>query len=267
MKSWEILAHRVEGDGEPVLILNGGLMTYAAWAPVTERLAGSHRLILNDLRGQLLSPGPAPSALAENVDDLTALLDHLEIDSAHVLGTSYGGEVALFLAALQPDRVRSLMAVTVMDYAAESIWRGVEDLRLLVEDALAGGDKGRLHDRVVEEVYSASYRSRHADELTERRRQVASLPDIWFEGLEGIMAAMENLDARPYLGAIRCPTLVVVAEKDEVIPPERSFALAAAIAGAETRVHETSGHALVAEDPQWLADECLEFLRRHSKAG
>lgn len=264
MTSNQVLAHRVEGEGEPLLILNGGLMTYAAWGPVANRLAENHRLILNDLRGQLLSPGAAPSALAENVDDLTALLDHLEIESAHVLGTSYGGEVALFLAALAPERVRSLTAVTVMDYATESIWQGVETLRLLVEAALAGGDKGRLHDRVVEDVYSPSYRHEHAEELAERRKQIAALPDSWFQGLEGIMAAMESLDARPYLGAIRCPTLVVVAARDEVIPPERSFALARAIEGAETRVHETSGHALVAEDPDWLTEVTLEFLRKHA---
>lgn len=264
MSTVDILAHRVEGEGEPVLILNGGLMTYAAWEPVSSRLGQSHRLVLNDLRGQLLSPGKAPAAMAENVEDLTALLDYLEIESVHVLGTSYGGEVALFFAALQPERVRSLTAVTVMDYATESIWQGVEDLRLLVADGLAGGDKGRLHDRVVEEVYSAPFREKHAAELAGRRELVASFPDVWFEGLEGIMAAMENLDARPYLGAIRCPTLIVIAAEDNVIPPERSVALARAIQGAETRVHDTSGHALVAEDPRWLTDVCLEFLNRHA---
>ncbi|MDH3743505.1 MAG: alpha/beta hydrolase [Acidobacteriota bacterium] len=263
MTPTEVLAHQVEGDGEPVLILNGGLMTYAAWGPVSARLVKSHRLILNDLRGQLLSPGRAPAAMAENAEDLTALLDHLEIDSVHVLGTSYGGEVGLFFAALRPERVRSLIAVTVMDYATKSIWQGVEDLRLLVADALAGGDKGRLHDRVVEEVYSRQFQAKYTDELAQRREQVAALPDVWFEGLEGIMAAMETLDARPHLESIRCPTLVVIAAKDQVIPPERSIALAAAIRGAETRTHETSGHALVAEDPQWLTEVCLEFLRRH----
>jgi 3-oxoadipate enol-lactonase len=264
MNSAEVLAHQVEGDGEPVLILNGGLMTYAAWEPVSSHLAKHYRLVLNDLRGQLLSPGAAPAAIAENVDDLTALLDHLEIETTHVLGTSYGGEVALFFAALRPERVRSLIAVTVMDYATESIRLGVEDLRFLVADALAGGDKGRLHERVVEEVYSASFQERYAEDLTVRREQVTALPDTWFKGLEGIMAAMETLDARPYLGGIRCPTLIVIAAEDRVIPPERSVALAGAISGAETRVHETSGHALVAEDPPWLTEVCLEFLRRHS---
>lgn len=263
MMNSEILAHRLEGEGEPLLILNGGLMTYAAWQPVSSQLAGGYRLVLNDLRGQLLSPGKAPPNLVENVGDLEALLDHLGIESTHVLGTSYGGEIGLFFAALRPERVRSLIAVTVADYATESIWLGVEDLRLLVEEALAGGDKGRLHDRVVEEVYSAEYRSKNAEELAKRREQVASLPESWFEGLMGILAATENLDVRPYLPAIRCPTLIVIAGEDQVFPRERSKALAAAIHGAEVRIHETSGHALVAEEPLWLAEASLEFLARH----
>jgi pimeloyl-ACP methyl ester carboxylesterase len=126
-----------------------------------------------------------------------------------------------------------------------------------------GGDKGRIHDRIVAEVYSAAYRTRHAEELAERRGQVAMLPDVWFEGVEGILAAVEGLDLRPHLSAIRCPTLIVIAADDQSIPPERSLALAAAIDGAETRIHETSGHALVAEDPAWLADVSLEFLSRY----
>ncbi len=258
------LTHAVSGEGEPLLVLNGGMMTYAAWEPVTAGLAATHQLIHCDLRGQLLSPGPAPPDLAANVDDLTALLDHLEVDAAHVLGTSYGGEVGLYLAALAPERVRSLVAVTVADYATQAIFDGAEELRVLVAEGLAGGDRGRLHDRVVEEVYSPAFRERYGAELAARRGQVAALPDAWFEGLESILGAMEKLDLRPHLGAIRCPSLVVIAALDEVIPPERSRALAAAIEGAEVRVHATSGHALVAEDPVWLTEVCADFLRRQA---
>ena len=264
MTTDDLLTHAVEGEGEPLLVLNGGMMTWAAWGPVTETLAADHRLILCDLRGQLLSPGSAPPELADNVADLTALLDHLEIESAHVLGTSYGGEIGLFLAALEPERVRSLVAVTVADYATDTIWRGAEELRVLVADALAGGDKGRLHERVVEEVYSPAFRERFAEELAARRAQVAELPDVWFEGLETILGAMEKLDLRPHLAKIHCPTLVVIAGQDTVIPPQRSLDLAAGIDSAEIKIHETSGHALVAEDPAWLTAVCSDFLRRHA---
>jgi pimeloyl-ACP methyl ester carboxylesterase len=262
----DLLAHRVVGDGEPLLLLNGGMMTYASWEPLSARLGERHRLILCDLRGQLLSPGRAPVDLGANVEDLTALLDHLGIESTHVLGTSYGGEVALLLAALRPERVRSLAAVAVSDYATEAMEQGIKDLRLLLADILAGGDKGRLHDRLVEEVYSESFRERYREELAARRDQIAALPDIWFEDLVSILAAVETLDLRPDLAAIRCPTLVVVAAADRSIPPERSLALAAAIRGAETRIHKTSGHALVAEDPAWLADVYLDFVKRQISA-
>jgi pimeloyl-ACP methyl ester carboxylesterase len=252
----------VEGDGEPLLLLNGGMMNYASWAPVSSVLNRHYKVILCDLRGQLLSPGPVPGDLADNIADLVALLDHLGIDAAHVLGTSYGGEIGLLMAALAPERVKSLIGVTVSDYATDAIWQGVEDLRLLVHEASEGGDKGRIHDRIVEEIYSADYRSRHAEELAERRRLVATLPDPWFEGVEGILTAVEALDLRPHLAFIRCPTMIVIAADDQSIPPERSVALAAAIEGAETRTHETSGHALVAEDPAWLAEASLDFLSR-----
>lgn len=264
MTTGPLLAHAVEGEGEPLLLLNGGMMSYASWQPVAAQLSRHHTVILCDLRGQLLSPGEVPVDLGDNVADLEALLDHLEIGSAHVVGTSYGGEIGLLMAARAPDRVRSLVGVTVSDHATEAIWQGSEDLRLLVHEAREGGDKGRIHDRIVGEVYSAAYRQAHATELSARRQQVALLPDSWFAGVEGILVAIERLDLRPELAAIRCPTLIVIAADDRSIPPERSLALARRIEGAETRTHETSGHALVAEDPQWLADVTLEFLSRHS---
>lgn len=264
MSDSSLLAHAVEGEGEPLLVLNGGMMTWAAWGPVTEALAADYRLVLCDLRGQLLSPGAAPVDLAGNVADLTALLDHLGIDSVHVLGTSYGGEIGLLLAAFAPERVRSLVAVTVADYATDAIRRGAEDLRRLIASGREGGDKGALHDRVIQEVYSSDYRDRFAAELAARREEVAGLPDSWFEGLKTILDATERFDLRPHLRKIGCPTLVVIAARDDVMPQQRSIDLAAAIDRAEIKVHETSGHALVAEDPVWLTAVCSDFLRRHA---
>lgn len=263
--SADLLAHRVDGAGEPLLLLNGGMMTYASWEPVATRLAKRYRLVLCDLRGQLLSPGTPPADLTGNIGDLAALLDHLEIASTHVVGTSYGGEIGLLAAALIPDRVRSLVAATVTDHATDAIRRGAEDLRRLVHASREGADRRLIHDRLVEEVYSADYVAVYADELAARREQFSLLPETWFADLEGILGAVETLDLRPYLADIRCPTLVVIAADDRSMPPSRSLALAAAISGAETRVHESSGHALVAEDPEWLAEVTLEFLGRRAE--
>lgn len=270
MSAGELLAYRVEGptqgDGEPLLILNGGLMSYAAWGPLSTRLRKRHRLILCDLRGQLLSPGPAPPDLAGNVADLTALLDHLGLDSVHVLGASYGGEIGLLLAALAPRRVRSLVAVTVADHADEAMRRDGDEWRELLAAATDEEGRGRFYLRLIESVYSREFRRRFVEELAARRSLLAAMPDAWWNNLETILEAVASLDVRPHLGAIGCPTLVVIAADDRLMATERSLAVAAAIAGAETRMHETSGHALVAEDPAWLARVALDFFARHAQS-
>lgn len=267
MKADEILAHRLDGEGEPLLLLNGGLMTYAAWEPLSSRLRKHHRLILCDLRGQLLSPGEAPADLAGNVADLTALLDHLGIESTHVLGASYGGEISLLLAALAPERVRSLVAVTVADCADEAMQQDSAEWRELLSAATDLESRGRFHQRLVESVYSGAFRDRFGEELMARGSLVAAMPDGWWNDLEGIFDAVASLDLRLQLAAIRCPTLIVMAGEDRLMPAGRSLALAAAVAGAETRLHETSGHALVAEDPKWLAEVSLAFIARHARQG
>lgn len=266
MSGAEVLAHKVEGEGEPLLLLNGGLMTYAAWQPLSVRLNRRHRLILCDLRGQLLSPGAAPARLEDNVADLTALLDHLEIDSTHVLGASYGGEIGLLLAALAPARVRSLVAVTVADHADEAMQRDSREWRDLLAAAVDHDSRARFHRRLVAAVYSDGFLEKHGNDLAARSAQVAAMPDSWWDGLESVFAAVASFDLRRHLGAIRCPTLIVMAGGDRLIPASRSLALAAAIAGAESRMHESSGHALVAEDPAWLARVSLDFLARHDAA-
>ncbi len=265
-----VLAHKIEGPeedaAEPLLLLNGGLMTYAAWEPLSMRLRRHHRLILCDLRGQLLSPGEAPAELEGNVADLTALLDHLGIDTVHVLGASYGGEIAVLMAALAPERVRSLVAVTVADHADEEMQQVSAEWRELLDAATDAESRERFHRRLAETVYSAPFFERYGEELLARAAEVAAMPESWWRDLVGIFDAVGSFDVRRHLADIRCPTLVVIAGNDRLMPTRRSLALAAAIAGAETRMHEISGHGLVAEDPRWLAKVSIDFLARHASA-
>jgi 3-oxoadipate enol-lactonase len=199
------------------------------------------------------------------VADLKALLDDLEIESTHVLGASYGGEISLLLAALAPERVRSLVAVTVADHADEMMASDGVHWRRLLAAAVDADSRARFYRRLVQAVYSDGFHDRFGDELAERGSQMATLPENWWANLTTIFDAVATLDVRPWLGAIRCPTLIVAAGDDRLMPAERTLAVAEAVAGAEVRMHETSGHALVAEDPRWLARVALDFLARHAR--
>jgi len=255
------LAHRLEGEGTPVVLANGGMMTFPSWEPIAGRLRERHATLLFDFRGQLLSPGPARSSLAEHAEDLLALLDEVGLESAHLLGASFGAEVGIELAARHPARIRSLTLVTAMDRATPTFRVGSEEMRASLAEVLSGAERGRFYDVLVAGVYSDGYREREAETIAARRAQVDRLPLEWFAGVDGLLDAIEDFDLTGRLREVRCPALVVIAQDDQVMDRERSEALAFAL-GAEVAVHPTSGHALVAEDPEWLANVCLDFLAR-----
>ena len=255
------LAHRITGEGPPVVLLNGGMMTFPAWEPFVERLGPRYQVLRFDFRGQLLSPGEPPADLAGHAADALALLDRIGWPSAHWIGASFGGAVAVEAAARAPERARSLSAVTAMDRETPEFRRDVEAMHRILAEVLAGGDRGRFYDHLIGGVYSAGYREAEATTLADRRRQVAQLPLAWYAGIDRLLAAMAGFDLTPRLAEVRCPALAVLAADDRVMSEERVRALAAAI-GAEVAVHPTSGHGLVAEDPDWLASVCRDFLDR-----
>lgn len=89
--SSELLYFTERGSGPPLLLVHGLMVTGGMFAPVMERFATRHRLIVPDLRGHGRSRGlPPPYAAAQIASDLSRLLDHLNIGSTAVLGYSQG---------------------------------------------------------------------------------------------------------------------------------------------------------------------------------
>lgn len=255
-----VLAHRLDGEGEPLLLLNGGLMTIASWEPIAQELARRFRVVRCDFRGQLLSPGVPKPRLDAHVAEVAALLDHLGLAAVHVVGTSFGGQVGLLLAALHPERVLSLVAATVVDYPPPEMASAGEKLIAAARDSVATGDGTPMFSTVLPIVYSTGFLAAHGDELTARRQAFTRLPAEFFAGGVAILQAISAMDLRPVLASITCPTLVIAAELDGLMPAERTRAVAEAILGAKLVVVEGSGHALVVEQQGAFLRLVLEFL-------
>ena len=258
-----VLAHRLEGSGPPVVLLNGGMMTFPSWEAIAAPLRARYRVLRFDFRGQLLSPAAAPEGiptdLAGHAADLAALLDQVGWSSAHLVGASFGAEVALEFAAARPERARSLVVITAMDRETPEFRRGSDEMRAVLARRLEGGEQALFYDLLVESVYSAGYRRAEAATLAARRAQTDQLPRAWFEGVDRLLAALEGFDLTARLHRVRGPALALLAADDRIMDEDRARALAAAI-GAAVAVHPTSGHALVVEDPDWVAGACLDFL-------
>ena len=100
------------GDGDPVVIVHSFTSTSDMWTKAGFEPSDDFRFIALDVRGHGDSgkPGDPAAYGTEMVEDVVRLMDHLEIDDAHVAGYSMGAEIALKLATEYPDRVRSLVA-------------------------------------------------------------------------------------------------------------------------------------------------------------
>lgn len=258
-----MLTHRVEGRGEPVLLLNGGLMSIAAWEPVAALLAARFQVVRCDLRGQLLSPGEPEPSLEAHVRDVVELLDGLGLERVHVAGTSYGGLVGLRLAALHPERVASVAGIATTDRITPGMWESTAELRARCLDAAAGGDGGRVLDFLLPGTYTPGYLEAQASALSFYRHWVAALPAVWFRGIAALLSSLEGLDLAPHLGAIRCPVLVLAGGKDAMFPLEHSRALAAAIPDARLEVLPGAPHGMVVENPADVTRALLDFLTDH----
>ncbi|AIL32885.1 alpha/beta fold hydrolase [Basilea psittacipulmonis] len=106
------------GEGEAVILIHGSLCDYRYWRTQTPVLSESYRIIVPSLRYywpnhrnvdlSLNTIVPAFS-IAQHAQDILALMDHLNLEKAHILGHSRGGVVALKLAFDHPERVQSLI--------------------------------------------------------------------------------------------------------------------------------------------------------------
>lgn len=244
------------GAGEPLVLLNGILMSAGSWGPLLPALSAGYRCLLHDFRGQLLSGKPEGEVrLEDHVDDLAALLDDLGVSRAHLLGTSYGGEVGMLFAAREPERV--LSATVVASVASlEPPLRAQTDA--WAEAALA--EPARLYRTMLPDTFSPAFLERNPGVPEAGERFLAILPPEFFISFAKLVRAFQRLDACADLARIACPTLVVSAGADTLKPPAYGRAIAAAVPGARFALVPGAGHAVVVERPEEVAALALGFL-------
>ena len=251
------------GEGDPVLLIMGFGGDHLAWAMQMADFAARHRVIAFDNRGVGQSDAPdAPYTTRMMADDALGLMDALGVDSAHVLGVSMGGMIAQELVLSRPDRVRSLHLACTFGrpdpymLALNSAWR---------EMRIGLGRESTLRTLGLWLFSPTTYAER--PELIEALLQT-SLANPYPQSLIGFLRQGEAVaahDALERLGAIRCPTLVSVAEDDILVPPRFAREIVARIPGAELRTIPAAGHGYFLERPDLFNELSLEFIARSSR--
>lgn len=228
------LAYEVRGDGPPVLFIQGVGVHGGGWKPQVDALADQYRCLTFDNRGMGRSqPLGGPLSVHQMADDARALLDAQGWDSAHVVGHSMGGPIALQIALSARERVRSLALLCTFARGADatrlSFWMLWVGLRTRL------GPR-RLRRRAFLQIIMppgeppAGDRDSFAERLAPLfGHDLADQPSVVMKQL----AALRNYDATPRLAELAgLPTLVVSARHDRIAPPPSGRALAAGIGGA-----------------------------------
>ena len=242
-----VLHHSVEGSPDaPTVVFSNSLGTdFRVWDPLLACFGEGLRVIRYDKRGHGLSQAtPAPYAIEDHVADLAALLDHLGVQAAVVVGLSVGGLIAQGLSARRPDLVRGLVLCdTAHKIGPPEMW----DQRIA---AIEAGGIEALADAIMERWFSDSFRRDRPAELAGWRNMLVRTP---VEGYLGTGAAIRNADMTERAKTIPVPTLCVGGSEDGSTPPELVGTLAGLIPGARFEVVEGAGHLPCVEAPEALA--------------
>ena len=263
------LAYDVQGEGEPVLFIHG-----AIWAdflrPLAEQQAFSgFQRIRYHRRGYGESGGPA-DGFDMQAADIVALLDHLEVERAHLVGHSEGAMLALVLAASHPDRVRSL---ALLEPLPPSSWLAAGDFAEVLEllgpafEAMAGryqaGDIAGAYDALFEPTgldWRAAAQAVGAGAVTQGIEDAATF-------VEGEASALIEWNYGVEQAAtIDSPVLAWGTASDNPINPATRAFLYELFPQREEVILEGGDHFSVATRPAALAEPIADFLSRHSAA-
>lgn len=261
------------GEGPAVVLCDGIACDGFIWKYLRPALARRYRVIHWNYRGHGRSGAPRdPSrvSIADHARDLHAVLDHLSLDRAALVGHSMGTQVCLDAWRQRPSRVSALVLacgsfgrITRTFHGSDVLHHALPRLALLVD----------RHPDLVRAVLTRSpvslsvAASRWLGEVDALRARAEDLAP-YFEHMRlldpamflRMLAAAGAHSAEDLLPDIDCPTLVVAAELDSFTPTRWAEQMARQIPHAELLRVEGGSHAAPIEQPALINDRVLRFL-------
>jgi aminoacrylate hydrolase len=253
------LYYEIHGKGDPVLLVAGLGGVGAYWQPQIKAFSAKYQVILHDHRGSgQSSHSRIKYSIEQMAEDVVRLMDHLEIERAHLVGHSTGAVIGQVMSIDHPERVKS-----VVEYAG---WTKTDPFMSRVLDArrtllTASGTRAYAKCSPIF-LYPHWWINQNADFLEKREERsipTMAAPEIGAARIDALMAFDRTAD----LHKIKTPTMILCAKDDYLTPAYFSEELAKAIKGSELVLLEGGGHACSETTPEIFNKVVLDFLARH----
>jgi 3-oxoadipate enol-lactonase len=250
------LYYESQGSGYPVILIQGLGGDGASWALQRAALTPSCQVVTVDNRGVGQSGKPAGPYTTELLaEDLVALLDHLGIAQAFLMGASMGGMIAQEIALRWPERVRGLNLICTYSEVDPYCIRWFDVQRHLAE-----------HASKEFRIRQSSLWLFHPRFFEQQPEQIAQTEQALIDNAQPLDAYLgqweacvrHNTTAR--LGQLQMPVLICVGRDDIITHVEMSRRLHALIPHSRLEVLDECGHGLLWEKPEEINQLALDFF-------
>ena len=240
------LYYENDGDGPAILMTHGFVASTGMWDEQVTAFRDAYRLVRWDMRGHGRTECPDdPSAYGQDitVDDMVAILDHLEIDQAIIVGHSLGGFISLRFNVIHPDRVKALVlqgcGPGYRSDASRAKWNERVD--------------GRAKT-ILEEGYKALGGAAEVPVSLQRSSQELAY------AAKGILAQVDAkvIDSLP---GISVPTLVIIGAGDDYYLQGSDY-MASRISGADYIVVPDAGHGVNVDQSEIVNKAFADFFAK-----
>lgn len=252
--------YHVEGQGKPILLLNGIMMSTKSWEPFVSTLSADNQLIRVDFFDQGQSDRLTSSVYTQQlqVDVLYELMKTLNLHKVNVVGISYGGEVAVLFAIQHPSMVDRLILFNTTPYTSPWLleigysWKNIAKTR--------NGES--YYQATIPVIYSPRFFTSRQDWMKKREAYlipIFSNPEF-LDAMDRLITSAESYDARSGLSSITAPTLIVSGDEDFLTPLSDQKELKGMINDSYHVILPGVGHASMYEVPHLFTTLVLGFI-------
>ena len=246
-------------QGEPIVILNGIMMSTASWTPFIKEFSKNNIAIFVDFLDQgQSSRETAPYDHSLQVKALDEVLKVLPYDKVSIMGISYGGEIAIQYAVKYPQKVKRLVLANTA--GRTSSWlRKIGDGWNEVAKTYNGYS---YYLTTIPVIYSTEFFEQHADWMASREGTLTKYFDRKevLDALIRLTDSSRDYDYTDRLCEINCPTLIISGSEDGLVPMTEQKLLHQKIKGSVYATINGCGHASMYENPQLFTALVLGFV-------
>lgn len=251
--------YEIYGEGKPLVLLNGIMMSTVSWQPFKETFSTHNQLILVDFLDQGRSDKMEGKNYTQEiqVEVLKALLDELGLKKVNIAGISYGGEVALEFAVKYEEYIEKLVLFNTTSKTSQWLRDIGVGWNRSTEDPLD------YYCTTIPVIYSPKFYNEKSEWMNGRKTLLTEKVFNQKPFMDSMIRLTKSADYHDVLGElhkIKVPTLIVSCENDYITPMPEQRVLSELISTSELVVLPNTGHASMYERPVLFTTLVLGFI-------